>query len=299
MSLSIQDVQYFLAVAKAGQLSSAADEQGVTQPALTKAIKRVEDEFGLKLFERGPKGVSLTSAGQRMVEQMRRLQANYADTVLLANDMRAQQAGLLRLGVTDTSAGNRIARVLGPLLQQRPGLRVRIRVDRSDALAALVHGGELDLALVPDYEGQPLDAERVQIASDLMVPVVRAGHPLASRPRISLKEVVNFGWIAGPSHSASYRALQAVFARHSLPSPTVVMDVPFASEMNLSVLAVTDLVTLVPRSFMQHAPDDRFAVLPLPALRIPRTVVLLSRPGSEWSLLMQTVRDELLALGRR
>lgn len=299
MPLAIRDIQYFLAVAKAGQLSSAAEAQGVTQPALTKAVRRVEQEFGLQIFERSVRGMTLTSAGLRLAEQMRRLQAHYADTVLLADAMRAQQAGLLRIGVTDTTAGNRIAAVLGPLLMQRPGLRVRMRVDRSDALAVQVLEGELDLALVPAYEGQPLEAEPTKIDNDPMLPLVRAKHPLALRSRLSLKDVAGFGWMTGPAHSAAYRALEEIFARHGLPPPTIVMEVPFASEMNLSVLATTDLVTLVPRSFMQHAPDHRFAVLPIAALRVARAVVLLSRPGSAWSPLMWTLRDNLLALGRR
>jgi len=65
------------------------------------------------------------------------------------------------------------------------------------------------------------------------------------------------------------------------------------------VLAATDLVTLVPRSFMRQAPDERFAVLPVTALRIPRAVILLSRPGSAWSPLTETLRDNLLTLKSR
>jgi DNA-binding transcriptional LysR family regulator len=299
MSLAIRDIQYFLAVARTGQLASAAEEQGVTQPALSKAVRRVEEEFGLQLFERSVRGMAPTAAGLRVAEEMRKLQAAYADTVLLADEMRARQAGLLRVGVTDTTAGNRMAAALGPLLVQRPGLRVRIRVDRSDVLGAQVREGELDLALVPAYEGQPLDGERTKIDNDPMLPLVRAGHPLASRARVSLKDVAGFGWMSGPTNSAAYRTLTDIFARHALPPPTVVMEVPFASELNLSVLAATNLVTLVPRSFMRRAAEERFAVLPVPALRIPRAVILLSRPGSAWSPLMETLRDNLLALKPR
>lgn len=295
MSLAIRDIQYFLAVARTGQLASAAQEQGVTQPALSKAVQRVEQEFGLPLFERSVRGMLPTGAGLRVAEEMRKLQAAYADAMVLADEMRARQAGLLRVGVTDTTAGNRMAAVLGPLLVQRPGLRVRMRTDRSDVLAAQVRDGELDLALVPAYEGQPLDGERTWIGSDPMLPLVRAGHPLAARARVSLRDVAGFGWMSGPTDSAVYRALTELFARHALPPPHVVMEVPFASEMNLSVLAATDLVTLVPRSFMRHAPDQRFAVLPVAALRIARAVVLLSRPGAAWSPLMEALRDSLLA----
>ena len=294
MSLSIRDLQHFLAVADAGLLSAAAQEQGVTQPALTKAVRRVEAEFGLQLFERSARGMALTGAGLRVAEQLRRLQGDYADAMLLANEMRASQAGLLRLGVTDTTAGNRLTAALGPLLAQRPGLRVRLRIDRSDALAARVRDGELDLALVPAYEGQPLDADRTKIANDPMLPVVRAGHPLAARARLTLADVAGCGWVMGGPQSAAYRAISDIFARHRLPAPTVVMEVPFSSDLSLSVLAATDLVTLVPASFLRRADAAQVAVLPVAALRVPRAVVLLSRPGSSWSPLKQALRDALL-----
>lgn len=295
MPLAVQDIQYFLAVVEAGQLSGAAEELGVTQPALSKAMQRVEREFGLRLLERNARGVLLTSAGIRVAEQMRRLQADYADIVLLADEMRAQQAGLLRVGVTDTTGRNRMIAVMASLLKQRPGLRVRIRVDRSDVLAAQVREGTLDLALVPAY-GEQLNAEQTKVDNDPLIPLVRSGHPLAARSRVTLKEVAAFGWMIGPAHSAAYRALRSVFENHDLPAPTIVVEMPFSSEMNLSMLAATDLVTLVPRSLMLKTVEDRFAVLPIAALRIPRAVVLLSRPGSDWSPLMRTVLDQLLAL---
>lgn len=298
MSLSIRDLHHFLAVAEAGLLSAAALEQGVTQPALTKAVRRVEAEFGLQLFERSARGMALTAAGLRVAEQLRRLQGDYADAMLLANEMRASQAGLLRLGVTDTTAGNRLTAALGPLLSQRPGLRVRLRIDRSDALAARVRDGELDLALVPAYEGQPLDADRTKIANDPMVPVVRAGHPLAARARVTLADVAACGWIMGGPQSAAFRAISDIFARHRLPAPIVVMEVPFSSDLSLSVMAATDLVTLVPASFLRRANAAQVAVLPVAALRVPRAVVLLSRPGSSWSPLKQALRDALLLESR-
>ncbi|MCW5235565.1 LysR family transcriptional regulator [Verminephrobacter eiseniae] len=299
MPLSIRDIEYFLAVAKTGLLSAAADELGVTQSALTKAVQRVEAEFDLPLFERSARGMALTSAGQRMVGQAHRLRADYADLVLLANEMRARQSGLLRVGVTDTTAGNRVALALGSLLAQRPGLRVCLRVDRSDALAALLHEGALDLALVPVYEGQRLDADRTRIDNDPMLPLVRTRHPLLQRARVGLADVAAYGWITGPANAALSMTIAKIFARHQLPAPRVVMEVPFVSGLNLSVLAATDLVTMVPRSFMRHVEDRQFGVLPVAALHVPRAVELLSRSGAGWSPLMQTLRDNLLALGQK
>jgi DNA-binding transcriptional LysR family regulator len=295
MSLAIRDIEYFLAIAESGQVSSAAANAGVSQPALTKAIQRVESEFGLRLFERSARGVALNASGVRVAEQLRKLQSDYADAVVLANEMRAQQAGLLRIGVTDTTADNRMAKVLGPMLTQRPGLRVRMRMDRSDALAEQVRDGTLDLALIPSYEGQHLRVESTKIDSDPMVPMVRAAHPLMSRARVSIKDVAALGWMIGPAHSAAYRALEAVLTRHGLPPPRVVIEIPFSSELNLSIAASNDLAMLVPQSFARRSLQRGFAVLPVGHLVIPRAIVLVARLGATLSPLAQTVRDALLA----
>ncbi len=294
MALAFRDIEYLLAVVRTGGMSRAAEACGVTQPALTKAVRRVEAEFGLQLFERTPRGMVLTASGHQVLESMRRLQTDYANTMMLADEMRAHRSGLLRIGVTDTTATSRVAPALAALLVQRPGLRVRVAYGRSDELAAKVREGELDLALVPAYEGQPLDGELLQIDNDPMAGLVRAGHPLLTNSHVALADVVPYGWIAGSSTSAAYKAIGEIFGRQQLPAPRIVIEVPHASELVLEIIASTDLVTLVPRSFMDHAAAGRFMLLPVPQLHVARTVVLLTRHGSTWSVLAIALR-ELLA----
>ena len=294
MPLAIRDIEYFRAVARSGLISSTALELGLTQPALTKAVQRVEEEFGTRLFERSATGVRLNSAGLRVAGQLGRLQAQYADAMLLAGDMRANRAGLIRVGVTDITAGNRLSTALASMLAHRPGLRVRVRVDRSDALAAQLRDGELDLALVPAYAGQDLQAQVLCVAQDPMLAVVRADHPLARLKRPTLADVARFGWVMGGEQSAAYQVLRQLFQSRQLPAPTIMVEVPFASDFSLSLLASTDLLTLVPRSFSRHMDRQRFALLPIRELELERSVVLLSRLGGSWSPLMEALRDALL-----
>ena len=294
MSLTLRDIQYFLVVARTGLLATAAIECGVTQPALTKAMKRIEAEFGLGLFERNARGMRLTSSGLRFVDQARRLNADYADTMLLVNEMRMQNAGLLRIGVTDTSAGNLITPTLAALIPKRPGLRISLKIDRSDALATEVLNGDLDLALVPLYEDQPFEGERTKIDTDSMFPLVRTGHPLTRKARVLMSDLTPYGWILGSPTSVAFGVVNEIFQRHKLPPPRVVVEIPHASEATLSLLASTDLISLVPASILRHTDNERFFVLPVAQLRVPRTVVLLSRPGSSWSSLMETFKETLL-----
>ena len=204
----MRDIQYFLEVATTGQLTSCANELGISQPALTKAVQRVEAQFGGPLFERSVNGMQLTSAGQRVAEQLGRMQAQYADTLALAGDMQASRAGLIRLGVTDITAGNRLSVALAQLLARRPGLRVKVSVGRSDALAAQVRDGQLDLALVPAYDDQDLQVQSLRLDHDPMLVVVRAGHPLAQLRRPQLVDVARYDWVMGGEQSAAHRSLK-------------------------------------------------------------------------------------------
>jgi len=292
MSLTIRDVQYFLAVAQSGLLSTAAAHCGVTQPALTKAVRRVEVEFGLQLFERTTRGMALTSAGMRVLSHLQRLSSDYSDTALLANEMRAQQTGLLRLGVTDTTATNPVIPALSSLLTKRPAFRVQLHVDRSDAVAAKVAAGDLDLALIPAYEGQPLAGECTSIDNDPLVPVVRRGHPLA-RAGLTLQDLVSYGWVLSNAESASYRVLAAIFTRAELPEPRVVLEIPHASNISFGVLLRTDFLSLVPTSALRGPLADALVMLRLPELRVPRTVVLLTRANSPEGPLLRDFKELL------
>ncbi|MBY4598140.1 LysR family transcriptional regulator [Ottowia caeni] len=295
MSLSIRDVEYVLAIASAGQISAAAASLGVTQPALSKAVQRVEETLGVSIFERAARGVVLTSTGLRVLEQLQALQSAYTDTVHLVDELRANSAGLLRVGVTDNSAKNQIVPALSSLIAQRPGLRVKLSIDRSDGLAAQVARGDLDLALVPIYEGQVVEAKQTKILIDVMVPLVRASHPLAGRPSLSVRDLLPFGWLMSAPHSAAHTALTAALAREGFSPPNVVMEVPYSSELNLAILSQTDLVTMAPRSVLSSSGGTGFVELGIPALRMPRTVVLLSRLEGFWSPLMEAIRERLMA----
>lgn len=295
MSLTVKDIEYFLVVASRGQLSSAADEMGVTQPAMTKAVRRVEAEFGVALFERSGRGMVLTSAGLRATEQLKRLNATYADTQILANEMRAQQAGLLRIGVTDVSDDGPLSIAIPALLAQRPGLRIRLQHGRSDVLAAMVMAAELDAAVVPAYEGQPLPGERTKISSDPMQMVVRRSHPLAKQSRVAIADLVPYGWVIGSPSSAAYRAIEAVFAERDLPAPRVVLEVPYTSALSAGVLSRSHLISLLPASFLRNADGASFVELPVPEFRLARSVVLITRNGSTASPLLSALRDSLLS----
>ena len=296
MSLSLRDIEYFLGVAHHGRLSQAADELDVTQPALTKAIQRVETWFGVPLFERTSRGMALTSSGIRAMEQLRRLKASYTDTQLLANDMQAQKAGLLRIGITNAAGESLIIEAISSLLSQRPALRIRLHHGRSDELSLLVQAGELDAAIVPTYSGQPLTGFQTVIRTDPMQLATRKKHPLLKKSSISISDLSGFGWVLGNPQSAAYRAIEAIFKQYNMPAPSVVLEVSYTSVLSAQILARSNLLSLLPSSVLHLLDMTQYAIIPIPELRLDRTVVLLTRDATSSPPLVEALRDTLLRM---
>lgn len=292
MNISLRDISYFLAVAGTARLSQAAELCEVTQPAISKAMRRLEDEIGLKLLERHARGTRLTAAGQQFLPMAQNLHAGDLDAQRLVGELRARGAGLLRIGVTNATRTGLLAPILGELIQQRAGLRVQLRIGRSDQLAKAVQAGELDLALVPAYSDTTFSCENTVIGRDPLLPVVRAAHPLARLTHPNLRDLQPFFWLLASSTSTPYRLLNSLYRRHSLPAPIVVVETDYASEIDLTLLRSTNLLALVPQSMMSLSEQSDLHIIPLSELKLEREVVMLTRTGVATPL-MQTLSERV------
>jgi DNA-binding transcriptional LysR family regulator len=279
MNISLRDISYFLAVAGTDRLSQAAETCGVTQPAISKAMLRLEGELGLKLLERHARGTRLTAAGQQFLPTAQNLHAGDLDAQRLVGELRARGAGLLRIGVTNATRTGLLAPVLGELIQQRSGLRVQLRIGRSDQLAKAVMAGELDLALVPAYSDTTFSCDYAVIGRDPLLPVVRAAHPLARLTHPKLRDLQPFSWLLASSTSTPFRLLNALYRSCGLPAPTVVVETDYASEIDLTLLRSTNLLALIPQSMMSLSEQSDLHVIALSELKLEREVVMLTRTG--------------------
>ncbi|MCY1200067.1 HTH-type transcriptional regulator CynR [compost metagenome] len=294
MVFSPTDVSYFLEVVRTGHLGRAAAACGVTQPTITKAIHRLEDAIGVSLLERGAQGARLTADGHLFLEFARRFHSQHQEMVRAARDLRAQHAGLLRVGITNPAGDPEAVWAMSEMVRQRPGLRLKLTIGKSDALNAAVEGGELDLAVVPSYPGVLFSCMQTVISEDRVMPVARAHHPLRERQSPTLHDLAKFSWVMPSRESAGRRAVTEIFDRAGLAPPTVVLEVDYMSEAAMAVVASTDLLGLARGSTIRNW-MGRVIPLSLASLSIQRTIVLLTRPQSTWSPLMAAFRDLLLA----
>jgi DNA-binding transcriptional LysR family regulator len=176
------------------------------------------------------------------------------------------------------------------MVRKRPGMRLRLRIGKSDALDAAVDDGEIDLAVVPSYKGQSLQSTQLQLGEDHIRVVVRLGHPLTKKPVVGLNDLTPYAWVMAPPQSAARRHFFAIFERNGVPLPSVAVETEYTSEAAMGILASTDLLSIVPDSVLRSW-LGKAVPLNIPELVVNRTLVLLSRPGARWSPLMTDFRE--------
>lgn len=296
MSFVLGDVDHFLAVVAAGSLSEAAATTTLPPATLSKAVQRLEDEFGLQLFEPNSRKKRLTTAGLRFLEVARNLSAGHGDAIRVTSEMLYEKGGLLRIGFADLTRAQAVADALAGLLREHPKLRVRLRIGQPDRLMIqAVRSGELDIAVL-STNGDPVEGcDCLVFGVDRCRPVVRAGHPLSLLAKVELADLQDYEWILATPPSGIRRQLSAVFASHKLKPPKVTVEAEAYSDFHLSLVRSTNLITLAPLASLKAVGGNGLHVLDLPALQLPRTGVAMTRTGAVSSPLLVAFRDALVS----
>ncbi|MDQ6432663.1 LysR family transcriptional regulator [Mesorhizobium sp. LHD-90] len=150
MNLDSDLLRAFVAVAETGNVTKAADQMGRTQSAVSMQIRRLEDMVGDALFRRGSRGVWLTRKGEDLIGNARRIVALLDETA--ASLRTAPLDGPVRIGIPEEYGETVVARALGAFAKLHPRVEITVRFATSGAQVAALNAGELDLAVVFEWE---------------------------------------------------------------------------------------------------------------------------------------------------
>lgn len=196
---------YFDAVARHGSIRKAAEQLFIASSALNRRILELEAELGTPLFERLPRGVKLTAAGEIFFHYVRGALAGLEAACLQIDDLRGLVRGRIRMAATETVSVDLLPRAIAEFQIQHPGVRFELTVAPSQSATAALLRDEVDLifALNP-----PITAE-LSVIWTLPQPtcaLVSPSHPLARRKRVSLSDCLAYP-IALPSEGMGGRTL--------------------------------------------------------------------------------------------
>lgn len=279
----------FRDVARAGSISAAARQLGWTQPAVSQHLKALERSVGVPLLLRGPGGVEPTEPGRRLLVRADEvaLQLHLADEELA--DLSALRRGRARLAAYPSAAATRVPRAVASLRTRHPDIDVELTEAEPPEALDLLDSGDVDVALVFGYDGDPAAGRGLvwrPLASEPVALVLAAEHPLAARKRLTLAQVSGEPWIVGCDRCRAH-AVALCAAAGFAPSVRHVSD-DYVVVQNL--VAVGLGVTLLPHSALEayrhpgvvareHASfgDRTFGIVHRPgADRVPATAALIA-----------------------
>jgi DNA-binding transcriptional LysR family regulator len=188
--MELRQLEAFVAVAHAGSFTAAAERLGVVQPAVSQAVRRLEDELGLTLFERTSRRVTATAAGEAFLPHAEAVLGRLAEARRAAAALAAGEAGAVRLAATGGGAAM-VRRLQQALRERHPDLRIElVRVQPKPKLQAVLDG-DLDAALMRSAPRTP-GIDFVLLATQPAVAVVAADHPLAPLGHVTLARLAPF-----------------------------------------------------------------------------------------------------------
>jgi LysR family hydrogen peroxide-inducible transcriptional activator len=177
---SLRQLQYAAAVAETLSFRKAAQRCRVAQPSLSTQIAQLESAVGVKLFERDRRRVLVTEAGRALLRSASEVLVAADDLVDAATRAGDPLRGTLRLGVIPTISAYLLPAIMPALRDAYPDLTPLWLEDKTEALVALLHAGDLDAALVA-LEAELGDVNHAAVATDPFVLAAPPGHPLATR----------------------------------------------------------------------------------------------------------------------
>jgi len=186
--MTLTELRYVVAVAEERHFGRAAERCFVSQPSLSASVKNLEEELGVKLFERGKRGVFVTEAGEQIVSQARRALEEAGRVKLVARQGRDPLKGTLRLGVIHTVAPYLLPDLVAALRRIAPEMPLDVEESITANLDRMLKAGELDAVILAlPYDGQGL--ETVPLYEEVFQVATPAKHPLARRRNVAVEEL--------------------------------------------------------------------------------------------------------------
>ncbi|GFE76678.1 LysR family transcriptional regulator [Novosphingobium sp. TCA1] len=191
--MDLTRLRHIVAVARNQSFSRAAEEEGITQPALSRSIAAFEKRHGVTLFDRGRGGVHPTAVGRHVVERARQLLDAVGDLESSLKRHPQGEPGQVAIGLGPLMAGLFLPRIASLLLGSWPGIRVRTLVRPPDQLVAELLNDRIEMILGNNWNlGRVPGTEVIRLGRIEIAYMVRGNHPLAAEKAVLMTDLERF-----------------------------------------------------------------------------------------------------------
>jgi LysR family transcriptional activator of glutamate synthase operon len=292
--MELHQLRYLVLLAEELNFTRAARRGNVAQPALSRQIRKLEDELGVPLVDRTTRRVRLTAAGVRFVERARHVLAELEAAKADAQSAVALLSGSVTIGMTQTPGPLDAATALAAFHRRHPDVDLALREDLSVTLADRLRDDVLDLAFVSSIDARARRGlELSPLASEPLLLVVARDHRLAGRAEVRPRELAGERFVAFPE-GATIRAAVARSATRAGFEPRVAFE---SNEIarTLALVAEGLGVAVLPRSDALRPGPAAVTALPIRDRTLVHEVLLAWRSGRRLNPAAAELRRLLVA----
>ncbi|TBU89276.1 LysR family transcriptional regulator [Stutzerimonas kirkiae] len=275
--MNLHHLRIFLVVAETGSISAGAERLHISQPAVTREIRELEESLGQRLFDRQPRGVRLTESGQRLLHYAQRIfnleQAAERDL----SDFAQLEQGELRLGASATLGAYLLPPLIGRFRQRHPQVFVSLAMDNTTGVTRQLDDGLISLGLVEGPFARDAYAHRL-LAQDPLLPVVAAHHPLAAAKRLPASSLQDYPLYLREPGSGTRNSIEQAYRSHGL-EPRAHMAIGSTEALKRLLLDGQGIAWLSGHALERELSSGELRQLAVFDLRIERDFHVLWRQG--------------------
>jgi LysR family transcriptional regulator, regulator of abg operon len=251
--MKLHQLAALVSAAESGSLRQAAAKMRLSQPALSRSIRELETETGVKLLERTALGVKATVYGEALILRSKIVDAELRHAREDIAYLKAATHGDLRIGATPVAAFGLLPVVLARFKRSRPQLRVTVTDVIGDGLVDGLRQGDFDLVCARVYDTiDPKEFAVEVLFDDSLVVVARRGHPLAQARRAAKIDWNDYEWILPGEDSPARTAFQRTFYERTGKPPRCTMETNSFMTI-LTLLSQTNHLGVAPRQIFRVA----------------------------------------------
>jgi DNA-binding transcriptional LysR family regulator len=278
--MDLAELQVFLTVASERSFSRAAAKLHRTQPAVSQAVRRLEDELGERLFDRSSKQGALTEAGRVLRDYAQRLMRLSEEAEQAVRELRDLRRGRVLIGANEAAV-----HALLPLIAQfrsgHPQIQVDVRRVPSRQVGVEVLQGSLDFGMLT-FQPAERGLDAVAFGADELVMLVHPKHPLASRKQVSMAEFGRETVIAHNDPSPARERVLRVFEQKHAPI-NIQLALPSLEAIKRAVEMRMGVALLPKRCALSEISRGQLAAVRIPQVRLTRQLRLVYRRTGELS----------------
>jgi len=261
MLLDERERSAFLSVASHGSIGRASAALGMSQPTLSRIVKRLEQHLGVPLFDRFASGVALTVYGEALLPFASRIELESGHAIDEIGRLRSGTAGVLRIGAAASLGIAFLPAILSRMIAETPDLRVEVLEGTAEILEPALIGRRIDVVMASDLS----DAEDIQrldiFFEDTGAVIAAADHPIRAKPAVTMADLMDLPWVLPPSGSEPRLAFETYISGIGLKPPHIAVETWSVSMMK-ALVADSGFVSWLPRPL--YSVEERAGfILPL------------------------------------